>query len=310
MKLVLTLGLFALWSLPLSAWWCEGHEAVALIAEHHLTPETRAHVERLLKASPTADPPFCKDSPTDPMAAASTWADDAKASEMTATWHYLNIPMALKKGDPEKFCEPVGPSHNGGLRPGCILSALRSTVDILISKDESDDEKAKALRYMIHFMGDLHQPLHTTSNNDQGGNCLPVQFFDQPDTTNLHSVWDGLIIERELALRRETVAQFAADVDQRFASKRSEWTKSSPQFDKWAWEGHLLAMQVAYGDLSPEPSPEKLQLTPNCDAEKTRLAALQIKISDTYEHEAVPVIEMQIAKDGYRLAEILNSLWP
>jgi hypothetical protein len=244
------------------------------------------------------------------MAIASTWADDAKNTEQTAAWHFMNIPMNLKKGDPEKYCEAVGPSHNGGPRPGCVVSALRSTVDILLNKDESGDEKAKALRYLIHFAGDLHQPLHTTSNNDVGGNCLPVQFFDQPGPANLHAAWDGLIIERELTARHETVAQFASDIDQRFASKRAEWTKNAPQFDKWAWETHLLANQVAYGDLTPEPGPEALQPAPDCDAEKARLAALHIKIDDAYEREAMPVIEMQIAKAGYRLGAILNALWP
>ena len=311
MTRLLALGLVVLgYSLPAAAWWCEGHEAVALIAQNHLTPDARAQVERLLKGSPVAEPPSCKDSPPDAMAVASTWADDAKYTEQTAAWHFMNIPMNLKKGDPEKYCGPVGPSHNGGPRPGCILSALRSAVDILLSKEESDDEKAKAIRYLIHFAGDLHQPLHTTSNNDVGGNCLPVQFFDQADLTNLHASWDGLIIERELVTRHQTVAQFASDIDQRFASKRAEWTKNAPQFDKWAWETHLLAMQVAYGDLTPEPPAEALQTTPDCDAEKARLGALHIKIGDAYEQEAIPVIETQIAKAGYRLAAILNTLWP
>ncbi len=72
------------YTLPACAWWCEGHEAVALIAENHLTPDARAQVERLLKGSPVVEPPSCKDSPADAIAIASTWADDAKDTQADA----------------------------------------------------------------------------------------------------------------------------------------------------------------------------------------------------------------------------------
>ncbi len=183
---------------PAFGWWCEGHETVALIAEKHLTPVAQAAATKLLQDNPSQNPRACQDTTTDSLALASTWADDAKGPENTAYWHYLDIPLGLKKGDPETYCEPIGPSMNGGQRPGCVLSALRYAVNVLHSKDEPDAEKAKALRYLIHLVGDLHQPLHTTSNNDRGGNCTPVQFFDDPKIANLHSVWDGMIINRDL----------------------------------------------------------------------------------------------------------------
>ena len=301
--------LFCLAGSPAFGWWCEGHEVVALIAENHLSPSTRAAVDKLLTAYPVDTPRFCKDSPNDPMAFASTWADDAKTIEHTAFWHFEDIPLGLKKGDPEAYCEPIGPSSNGAQRPGCILSALRYAVNVIHSDKEPDNEKATALRYLIHFMGDLHQPLHTTTNNDRGGNCTPVQFFEDPKITNLHSVWDGMIFSHDLAARDETLSQFAAELDQRFAADRAKWIKNAPQFDKWAWESHLLAQKVVYRDLSPEPPTEPYDPKADCAAESTKFGALHIKIASEYQGEAAPVVEEQLAKAGYRLAAVLSLLF-
>ena len=295
---------------PALGWWCEGHEAVAIIAERHLSPTAAASVMKLLQEHPAQTPRTCKDATTDLMAIASTWADDVKRSEKTGSWHYMDIPLGLKKGDPEEYCEPIGPSSNGGERPGCILSALRSVVNILHSDKESDEEKATALRYLIHLVGDLHQPMHTTSNNDQGGNCTPVQFFDDPKIENLHSVWDGLVVNKDMAGRNETVPQFAQRLDRDFLSKRTGWVKSAPEFDKWAWEGHVVAQKYAYGDLDPKPPVEKYDPKPQCNVERDRFGALHITAGDTYEKASAPVAEEQIAKAGYRLAEILNEIWP
>jgi hypothetical protein len=295
---------------PALGWWCEGHEAVALIAGKHMSPAATAAVTKLLKDYPALTPRACKDNATDLMALASTWADDVKRSEKTGSWHYMDIPLGVKKGDPEEYCQPIGPSVNGGDRPGCILSALRSAVNILHSAKESDEEKATALRYLIHFVGDLHQPMHTTSNNDQGGNCTPVQFFDEPKIANLHSVWDGMVFNRDLAAKKETLGQLVDRIDLEYASKRAGWVKNAPEFDKWAWEGHIVAQKVAYGDLEPKPPVERYDPKPQCNVERDRFGALHITAADSYENVAAPVVEEQLAKAGYRLAEILNVIWP
>jgi hypothetical protein len=308
--LIRTFLLLTFFASPAMAWWCEGHEAVALIAENHLSPAANAAVMKLLKEHPAQTPRACQDATTDLMAIASTWADDVKRSEKTGAWHYMDMPLSLKKGDPEEYCEPIGPSLNGNDRPGCILSALRSMVNILHSDKEPDEEKATALRYLIHFVGDLHQPMHTTSNNDQGGNCTPVQFFDEPKLANLHSVWDGLVLNKDMAARHETLPQLVERLDREFLPKRAGWVKNAPEFDKWAWEGHIIAQKVAYGDLEPKPPVEKYDPKPQCNMERDRFGALHIVAGDNYEKAAAPVAEEQLAKAGYRLAEILNSLWP
>jgi hypothetical protein len=304
---LLTLVLFT--SSPALAWWCEGHQVVGLIASKHLSANAQAAVTKLLKENPDGVLPSCKNSPDDPLAVASTWADDVKKSELSSSWHYMDIPLGLKKGDPEVYCEPIGPSVNGGARPGCILSALRYAVNVLHSEKETDSEKAKALRYLIHLVGDLHQPLHTTANNDQGGNCTPVQFFDDPKVTNLHSIWDGMMFNRNLAAKNQTVATLAATLDQQYESKRKGWIKNAPEFDRWAWEGHLLSQNFVYGKLEPKPPVEPYDPKPVCKVEQERFGALHIKTADSYEAAAAPIVDEQLAKAGYRLAEILNVIF-
>jgi hypothetical protein len=308
--LIRTFSLFLFLAAPAMGWWCEGHEAVAIIAGKHMSPAAMAATTKLLKDYPALIPRACKDAVTDPMAIASTWADDVKRSEKTSSWHYMDLPLGMKKGDPEEYCAPIGPSVNGGERPGCILSALRSMVNILHSEKESAEEKATALRYLIHLVGDLHQPLHTTANNDQGGNCTPVQFFDEPKVANLHAVWDGMALNRHLKDTNEKFADFVDRIDQQFAPKRAGWIKNSPEFDKWAMEGHAIAQKIVYGDLEPKPPVEKYDPKPECNVERERFGALHITAGDRYEKEAAPVIEEQLAKAGYRLAEILNIIWP
>jgi S1/P1 Nuclease len=304
---LITLILFT--SSPALAWWCEGHQVVGLIASKHLSANAQAAVAKLLKENPDGVLPSCTNSPDDPLAVASTWADDVKKSELTSFWHYMDIPLGLKKGDPEAYCEPIGPSVNGGPRPGCILSALRYAVNVLHSEKETDSEKAKALRYLIHLVGDLHQPLHTTANNDQGGNCTPVQFFDDPKITNLHSVWDGMMFNRNLAAKNQTVASLAATLDQQYELKRKGWIKNAPEFDKWAWEGHILSQNFVYGKLEQKPPIEPYDPKPVCKVEQERFGALHIRTADSYETAAAPIIDEQLAKAGYRLAEILNVIF-
>jgi nuclease S1 len=303
------LPLFLFATSPALAWWCEGHQVTALIASKHLSANAQAAVTKLLKENPDGVLPSCKTSPDNPMAIASTWADDVKKSELTGRWHYMDIPLGLKKGDPETYCEATGPSVNGGDRPGCILSALRYAVNVLHSDKETDAEKARALRYLIHLMGDLHQPLHTTANNDQGGNCTPIQFFDDPKVTNLHSVWDGMMFNKNLAARNMTLDQFADSLDQQFESKRKGWIKNAPEFDKWAMEGHSISQTTVYSKLEPKPPVEPYNPKPVCNTERERFGALHIKVADSYQTAAAPVIEEQIAKAGYRLAEILNVIF-
>jgi hypothetical protein len=300
---------------PVSAfgWGCEGHQMVALIASQHLTEEARTAVYQLLQENPI-DPSlsrFCQPVATEPMADASTWADDSKRGEKTGTWHYLDIPRGVEHAELMKYCAPVGdPAANLGAgkdRPGCLLTGLQYEFDILKDRNRTPAERATALRYVIHFVGDLHQPLHTTTNDDQGGNCTSVTLFEDPKRGNLHGAWDYGIIGHFLKQANQTPAQLATQLDQRFQSKGQGWLHEPIDFGKWIWEGHHIAEKVTYDKLHPKPPVAPAENGPGCAAERDQTTALKIDIDAKYAGAAMPVIERQLAKAGYRLAEVLNA---
>jgi hypothetical protein len=301
--------------IPSSAfgWGCEGHQIVALIARAHLTPAASAAVDRLLHESPI-DPKqerYCKDRPADLMADSATWADDARTIEKTSTWHYIDIPLSVREGSAMKWCEPIGGSVNDKQRPGCIVSAIEFEWRILRDATRPASDRAKALRYVIHFMGDLSQPLHDSDNHDQGGNCATMRFFGDAPPERLHAIWDYRIVAHDLAAKNTTQQQYAATLDKTFAKHWRAWGESKTTLEPWAWEGHKLAVSVVYGQLKPTVPIEPVTTEPTdrstCDAERTKVEALHIQIGQEYVDQAVPVIQEQLAKAGYRLAGLLNQ---
>ncbi len=309
--------LFVIVSLPAPAraWGCEGHQVVALLAEKHLTPRALAMAKKILAEGPI-DPTlsrYCKEGGIDAMADASTWPDDIRALRPEASpWHYVDIPLGTTRRDVEKFCDP---------KEGCVTRAIADQLALLRSSDADPQKRADALRFLIHFVGDLHQPMHAITNNDQGGNCVPVAFFDalpqlrNPQTEsyapNLHAVWDTNILGR--ATQGKTVDQVASDLDRSFRKKIARWQKGSMDIDAWAWESHQLAARNAYGKL-PVPIPvEAPQVVMTC-ADDNRVSARMLKrserLQERYQTMAVPIVRERLAQAGARLALVLNMLWP
>jgi hypothetical protein len=311
MRLIL-LPAFAscLFSIPAFGWGCEGHQMIALIARAHLTPAASAEVDQLLREHPI-DPKlnrFCKDRPSDLMADSSTWADDARQIEKTADWHFIDIPVAVPSiptTDLMQWCKPT----DG--KPGCIVTAIEYESKILKDRTRSGADRATALRYLIHFTGDLSQPLHASDNHDRGGNCTSVHFFSHEKPENLHAIWDYSIIEKELADKNVTQTRYAADLDRTFANRWPDWGASKTDATAWAWDSHALAVSVTYADLKPPipiaPVSAGLADAAACDAGKATVEALHIQIGAEYTNVAFPVIRQQLAKAGYRLAGLLNQ---
>lgn len=294
-------------------WGCNGHPIVALIARAHLTPAVSAEVDQLLRDNPI-DPSlnrFCKDRPSDLMADSATWADDERdVDKTTADWHFLDIPAAVpasasKNTDVMQWCK----EEDG--KPGCIVTALNAQLKILKDKSQPGAERAEALRYVIHFVGDLSQPLHSIDNHDQGGGCTSLSFFGQERPQTLHSLWDSGIIARELTTGNKTTQEYAARLDAEFSNKWADWSKPEHDFAMWAWESHGLAISTAYGNLKPAlpvaPISAGRADKAACDAEKSSVAAQHIVIGEEYYDAAVPVIKEQLVKAGYRLAALLNQ---
>jgi nuclease S1 len=300
---------------PAGAWGCKGHQVVALIAEKHLTPHALAMVKKILADNPI-DPNlsrYCKEGGTDPMADASTWPDDIRSQRPeTPPWHYVDIPLGVTQREVEKFCDP---------RQGCVTSAIRDDLATLRSPDASAQQKADALRFLIHFVGDIHQPLHGVNNNDLGGNCVPVRFFDERPqlrnpqleiySPNLHAIWDTNILER--ATMGQTSEELASEVDQTFQKKIAAWQKEPANVDTWAWESHLLAQNVAYGKLPahiPAEAPHAVSSCADDNNVAARMLALNEQITEPYQAAATPIVRVRLAQAGARLALLLNQTWP
>jgi hypothetical protein len=299
--------------LPATAfgWGCEGHQIVALIARAHLTPAVSTAVDELLRQSPI-DPAlkrFCQDRPADSMADSATWADDSKNQEKTSVWHYIDIPLSVAAVTSiAPWCPPIGPSVEGKNRPGCVTDAIAYELSILRDRSRPVVERATALRYVIHFVGDIHQPLHDEDNNDQGGNCTAMKFYSEDRPANLHAIWDYKLIEHQLALDKLTQPAYADALNARFSARFGALTKGrADDAVAWAWEGHAIAISTAYGALQPEIPVETPGTKAVCNAERDKVQALHIAIGDAYFAKAMPMIDEQLATAGFRLAVLLNS---
>jgi hypothetical protein len=299
--------------IPSSAfgWGCEGHQMVALIARAHLTPAVSAAVDELLRQSPI-DPAlnrFCQDRPADLMADSATWADDTKNQEKTSVWHYIDIPLtAISVTSVDPWCPPIGPSVEGKNRPGCVTDAIEFELGILRDKSRPVAERATALRYIIHFVGDIHQPLHDEDNNDSGGNCTAMQFYSEDRPANLHAIWDYKLIQHQLALDKLTQPAYADALNSRFSAKYPAVAKAKADNPvAWAWEAHALAVSTAYGALQPGIPVETPDPKAVCATERDKVQALHIAIGDDYFAKTMPVIDEQLATAGFRLAALLNA---
>jgi hypothetical protein len=244
------------WPRPCLAWGHEGHQIIALIAEHYMTDSAKAKATALLDGSG--------------IDAIASWADDYRRDHReTAPWHYIDCPLADSKIDMARDC-PQG---------DCVIAKTEQFLGTLRDPAATQAAKAEALKFVVHFVGDLPQPLHDEDNGDKGGNTRYVVFERHPD--NLHWIWDTGLLEH---INRNPVA-LAAELESRITPQdQAEWQKGS--IEDWVMEGHRLAQTIAYGNLTNEnPAP----------------------ISPDYERQAEPVIELQLEKAGVRLAHLLND---
>lgn len=186
-----------------NAFGAEGHQLIGELAEAQLTVGARAEVTRLLAAEPGAT-----------LSSISTWADEIR-SRQTASWHYVNLPPENCSYERARDC------HDGQ----CSVEALSRQVAILRSK-ATDDQRLAALKWVVHLVGDLHQPLHAGFKGDKGGNLYQVRAFGRG--TNLHSLWDsGLIRNRAGGLNAMRTAAATTGVAAATEPRPANWAIES-----------------------------------------------------------------------------------
>ena len=207
------LGHAARWA---ARWFDLGHRIVARIAEPRLTPQAREAVRDILGGQSLAD--------------ASVWADNIRQYRHDADpLHYVNIPLSATAYDPVRDCP----------RGRCIIAAIASDTRLLADPATPPPDRAEALRFLIHFMGDLHQPLHVADDGDRGGNQRMV--YLDGDSTNLHKVWDGELVERYGLTQAAYLGELRREMDTLDLAALERGTVVA-----WAMEGHRLAVEHAY----------------------------------------------------------------
>ena len=124
------------------------------------------------------------------LAEVSTWADQIRVQRPeTAPWHYVNIPIHLQLVESSGF-DPTRDCPN----EACVVAKIEQFERVLTDRQASDRQRLEALKYLVHFIGDVHQPLHASKNQDRGGNEVPVMFMGSQ--TNLHAIWEPASLSR------------------------------------------------------------------------------------------------------------------
>lgn len=184
----------------LFAWGGDGHQIVCLIAEDHLSPAAKAGIHDLLGADINISD-----------AEIASWADNIRRERRnTASWHFVDIPV-----DASGFDEQRDGKHGNN-----VIDKIDQFERVLLNHNVSREKRAEALKFLVHFVGDLHQPLHCADRNDKGGNSRLVFFLDQPRALNLHSVWGTtILLHRKGRSARVAIRHGAEPQDQQGTSK-------------------------------------------------------------------------------------------
>lgn len=278
----LLLATFLLLLAPAALGWAQlGHRLVGELAQRHLTSAAGAEVARLLAGE--ADPT---------LAGVAAWADtlrdeDPARFKATSKWHYVNTaPGADCHYDAARDC----PDGN------CVVGAIEDQLAILADRSQPLAARRDALKFVVHFVGDVHQPLHATNHTDAGGNGYQISLRTdlQPEAyarkhyadgvmgTNLHSVWDYYILgSTGFGADRKAVTPYANRLDALPWPPMTEAGHSAPE----AWAGESCRLVDARG-LYP---------------------AGTHKLDKAYLDEYRPLAEQRVRQAAYRLAQVLNE---
>ena len=256
----------ALNAAPVAAWGPTGHRIVAQIAQDNLSGQTRAHVEEILGREGLAE--------------AATWPDEQKSNpaefwrDEASPWHYITLKAEQKAKD---LVHPL---------QGDAVTALEKFTQELRDPDTSPEERALALRFIVHLVGDLHQPLHAGKEGDRGGNDAMVQWFDDPVQRNLHWVWDeGMIDKQQISFTEN-----ADRLENRMTPQQViQWWDPKPN----DWINESIALR---NRIYPMPSAEYGNGT----------VEAPFKLEYHYVYDWKPSMELRLEQAGIRLAAYLD----
>lgn len=274
--LFLTLVLF-LTASPASAWWEYGHETVATIASSEVRPETRRAIARLLRHAGELDTPSCA---LRTIEEASVWPDCIKTLKdrfsYASPWHYQNVDIC-KPFDQKAAC----PDGN------CVSAQIDRNARLLADETLPARERLQALAFLVHFVGDLHQPLHAGDHGDLGGNRFYAS-YGAITRRNLHTIWDGYLQDRAISTPAANARGILSEL-----SVADRAVMSGGKTEDWARESWEAARLFAYGSLMEDPCGPAPKEPPVVTEEITQ--------------RLIPVVRRQIARGGLRLARMLDE---
>ncbi len=255
----------------LDAWGPEAHRIVARIALTRMTDGARRAAVALLDGEDFAE--------------SATWADDVRRERPeTAAWHFVNIPYGRASYDPSRDCRPSP-------RGDCLIAALERERTALEDRAKPASDRRDALRFIIHLVGDLHQPLHAIDDHDEGGNDVHVTLPGRRPAAaghelSLHAAWDSTFVTSQRRGEAAYLRFLLDDLDRR------PLEAGRIDFAGWADESHRVAMDVAYAYPGFSPAGPSSRI---------------INLSRAYERNALTAIDRQIELAGLRLAAVLDD---
>lgn len=247
-------------SLECLSWGTTGHRVIAEIAEQSLNRKARKNVKDLL------DDQY--------MAYWANWADFIKSDttgrwDNTHIWHFVNAPKGLSK------IEYI--AHIKGQKQENIYSAILELKEILKDKKKSKAERKEALIFLIHLIGDMHQPMHVGRAEDRGGNMIKIIWFGQD--TYLHALWDSKLVDHE----KYNYTEYAKILNVITKEQKKEIQKGT--IEDWLYDSNQIA--------------EELYSMTNAGDE----------LSFNYFYKVSPILNGQLQKAGFRLAQFLNDIF-
>lgn len=250
---------FVLQSAEAYSWGTTGHRTIAEIAENHLTNKSKRKLRKILGDQKLAYyanwPDFVK-------------SDSLKRYKKTEIWHYVNVTPKLSFPDFEKELKQMTVSN--------LYSAIQKQETIIKDKNSSKADKEVAVIFLIHLLGDLHQPFHVGRAEDQGGNLVPLTFFKE--NTNLHSLWDTKLVD----FQKYSYTEYATVLDNK--SKEEVKKIQSGTLEDWLFESYNKAAKI----YSQTP--------------------INGNYSYDYNYKFSGIMEDQLLKGGLRLAKVLNEI--
>ncbi len=253
------LVIFLILSVEAFAWGTTGHRVVAEIAENHLSCKAKRQIKKIIGDQKLAYwanyPDFLKSNPD--------W-------KMADPWHYINFPEGLNRVDFDKELESSS-NENLYKRTLIIIEELKN------HKNNSIEKNQENLYFLLHLIGDAHQPLHIGREEDLGGNKIQLEWFR--DATNLHSLWDSKLID----FQQYSYTEYAEVLD--FHDKKFNKTLTDGNLNNWLYDSYQKAEHIYANAKSDD------------------------KLSFKYNYDNVATLEEQLLKGGLRLAKVLNQVF-